>query len=47
MSRLEARNALTPDMYLAMGEAIGSAQSNDAIRCLIVTGRSGGVHVGQ
>jgi enoyl-CoA hydratase/carnithine racemase len=41
MSRLEARNALTPDMYLAMDEAIGSAQSNDAIRCLIVTGRSG------
>ena len=27
-------------MYLAMSEAIGSAQSNDAIRCLILAGRS-------
>jgi enoyl-CoA hydratase/carnithine racemase len=28
-------------MYLAMSEAIDSAQSNPAIRCLILTGRSG------
>lgn len=41
MSRPEAKNAATPDMYLAMSEAIGSAQSNDAIRCLILAGRSG------
>jgi enoyl-CoA hydratase/carnithine racemase len=41
MSRLEAKNALTPEMYLAMSEAIGSVQSNDAIRCLIIAGRSG------
>jgi enoyl-CoA hydratase/carnithine racemase len=41
MSRPKAKNALTSDMYLAMGEAIDSAQSDDAIRCLILAGRSG------
>src|SRR5262249_10959964 len=41
MRRPEKKNALTPEMFLAMGEAINSAQSNPDIRCLILTGRSG------
>ena len=41
MSRPETRNALTADMYLAMAEAIASAQSDPTIRCLILAGRSG------
>jgi enoyl-CoA hydratase/carnithine racemase len=39
--RPEKKNTLTQDMYLAMGDAIDSAQSNPAIRCFILTGRSG------
>ncbi|MCK1388099.1 enoyl-CoA hydratase-related protein [Bradyrhizobium sp. 21] len=41
MRRPEKKNTLTQDMYLAMSDAIDSAQSNPAIRCLILTGRSG------
>jgi enoyl-CoA hydratase/carnithine racemase len=41
MRRPEKKNALTPDMFLAMSEAINSAQSNPDIRCIILTGRSG------
>src|ERR1700690_397460 len=41
MRRPEEKNTLTQDMYLAMSDAIDSAQSNPAIRCLILTGRSG------
>jgi enoyl-CoA hydratase/carnithine racemase len=41
MRRPEKKNALTPDMFFAMSEAINSAQSNPDIRCLILTGRSG------
>ncbi|WP_024520559.1 enoyl-CoA hydratase-related protein [Bradyrhizobium sp. Tv2a-2] len=41
MRRPEKRNALTREMFLAMSEAIDSAQSNSAIRCLILAGRSG------
>jgi enoyl-CoA hydratase/carnithine racemase len=41
MRRPEKKNTLTQDMYLAMGDAIESAQSNPSIRCLILTGRSG------
>src|SRR6201996_3224273 len=41
MRRPEKKNALTPDMFLEMGSAINSAQSNPDIRCLILTGRSG------
>ena len=41
MRRPEKKNALTPEMFLAMSEAINSAQSNPVIRCLILTGRSG------
>src|ERR1700739_1111321 len=41
MRRPEKKNTLTQDMYLAMSDAIESAQSNPSIRCLILTGRSG------
>src|ERR1700745_1484851 len=41
MRRPEKKNTLTQEMYLAMSDAIESAQSNPAIRCLILTGRSG------
>jgi len=41
MRRPEKKNTLTQDMYLAMSDAIDTAQSNPAIRCLIITGRSG------
>jgi enoyl-CoA hydratase/carnithine racemase len=41
MRRPEKRNALTREMFLAMSEAINSAQSDPAIRCLILGGRSG------
>jgi enoyl-CoA hydratase/carnithine racemase len=41
MRRPEKKNTLTQEMYLAMSDAIDSAQSDPAIRCLILTGRSG------
>jgi enoyl-CoA hydratase/carnithine racemase len=41
MRRLEKKNTLTQEMYLAMSDAIDQAQSNPAIRCLILTGSSG------
>src|ERR1700731_3598709 len=41
MRRPEKKNTLTQEMYLAMSDAIDSAQSNPGIRCLILTGRSG------
>jgi enoyl-CoA hydratase/carnithine racemase len=41
MRRPEKKNTLTQEMYLAMSDAIDGAQSNPAIRCLILTGRSG------
>jgi enoyl-CoA hydratase/carnithine racemase len=47
MRRPEKKNTLTQDMYLAMSDAIDSAQSNRAIRCLIVTGRSGVLTAGN
>jgi enoyl-CoA hydratase/carnithine racemase len=41
MRRPEKKNTQTQEMYLAMSDAIDSAQSNPAIRCFIITGRSG------
>ena len=41
MRRPEKKNTLTQDMYLAMSDAIDQAQRDPAIRCLILTGRSG------
>ena len=35
MRRPEKKNTLTQDMYLAMSDAIESAQRNPSIRCLI------------
>jgi enoyl-CoA hydratase/carnithine racemase len=41
MRRPEKKNTLTQEMYLAMSDAIEAAQSDPAIRCLVLTGRSG------
>jgi enoyl-CoA hydratase/carnithine racemase len=41
MRRPEKKNTLTQEMYLAMSDAIDSAQSNRATRCLILTGHAG------
>ncbi len=41
LRRPQKKNALTQEMYLGMSEAIDSAQSNAAIRCIIITGGSG------
>jgi enoyl-CoA hydratase/carnithine racemase len=41
LRRPEKKNALTQEMYLAMSEAIDSAQDNAAIRCIVITGGSG------
>ena len=41
MRRPEKKNALTREMFVAMRDAINSAQADPAIRCLILTGRSG------
>ena len=41
MRRPEKKNTLTQAMYLAMSDAIETAQSNAAIRCLVLTGSSG------
>jgi len=41
MRRPEKKNALTQAMYVAMSEAIRSAQDDPTIRCLVITGGSG------
>jgi enoyl-CoA hydratase/carnithine racemase len=41
MRRPEKKNALTQDMYRRMTEAIGSAQDDPNVRCLVITGGSG------
>ena len=41
MQRPDKKNALTPQMYRTIGDAIDSAQDNTAIRCLVVTGSAG------
>jgi enoyl-CoA hydratase/carnithine racemase len=47
MRRPEKKNALNQEMFLAMSEAINSAQSDPNIRCLILTGRSGVFTAGE
>ncbi|MBB5048849.1 enoyl-CoA hydratase/carnithine racemase [Rhodopseudomonas rhenobacensis] len=42
LTRPDKKNALTQAMYRAMSEAINSAQSDAAIRCLLIEG-SGGI----
>jgi enoyl-CoA hydratase/carnithine racemase len=41
MRRPDKKNTLTQEMYLAMSDAINAAQSDPAIRCLIIAGSSG------
>src|ERR1700761_1439453 len=41
MNRQEKKNALTQPMYAAMTAALGEAQENDTIRCIIVAGAAG------
>jgi enoyl-CoA hydratase/carnithine racemase len=47
MRRPEKKNALSQEMFLAMSDAINSAQSNPDIRCLVLTGRSGVFTAGE
>jgi enoyl-CoA hydratase/carnithine racemase len=41
LRRPEKENAITPDMYRGMSDAIDKAQNNPNIRCIILTGGSG------
>jgi enoyl-CoA hydratase/carnithine racemase len=41
MNRPDKKNALTQPMYAAMTAALGKAQADDAIRCLVIAGTSG------
>lgn len=47
MRRADKKNALTQAMYLAMSAAIESAQTNDAIRCLVIAGAPGAFTAGN
>jgi enoyl-CoA hydratase/carnithine racemase len=47
MRRPEKKNALTPDMYNAMSEAIVTAQGDSRIRCLIMSGIPGAFTAGN
>ena len=41
LRRPEKKNAITQDMYRAMSEAIDTAQTNPAIRCIVISGGPG------
>jgi enoyl-CoA hydratase/carnithine racemase len=41
LQRPEKKNALTREMYRAMSEAIDTAQTDPAIRCIVITGGPG------
>ncbi len=41
LRRPQKKNAITQDMYVAMSDAIDTAQNNPDIRCLVLTGGSG------
>src|SRR5258707_12638401 len=47
LRRPEKKNAITQDMYRAMSDAIDTAQNNPDIRCIIITGGSGGFNAGH
>src|SRR5258705_13660514 len=47
LRRPEKKNAITQDMYRAMSDAIDTAQNNPDIRCIIITGGSGGFTAGN
>jgi len=41
MNRPDKKNALTQPMYAAMTQALGEAQANEKIRCIMLTGTPG------
>jgi enoyl-CoA hydratase/carnithine racemase len=41
LRRPEKKNAITPDMYRGISDAIDTAQNNPKIRCIVLTGGSG------
>lgn len=41
LNRPEKKNALTQPMYAAMTRALGEAQDDDAIRCVVIAGGPG------
>jgi enoyl-CoA hydratase/carnithine racemase len=47
MRRPEKKNALTQAMYAAMAEALGSANADSAIRCVVICGSPGAFCVGH
>ena len=47
MNRPEKKNALTQPMYAAMTAALGEAQGNGAIRCLMIAGGPGAFCAGS
>ena len=47
LRRPEKKNALTQEMYRAMSEAIDTAQTDPAIRCIIISGGSGAFTAGN
>ena len=47
MNRPEKKNALTVAMYTAMAEAINSANTNDAIHCMVIAGVPGAFSAGN
>jgi enoyl-CoA hydratase/carnithine racemase len=47
LSRAEKKNAITQDMYRGMSDAIDTAQTNPAIRCIVITGGPGSFTAGN
>jgi enoyl-CoA hydratase/carnithine racemase len=47
LRRPEKKNAITQDMYRAMSDAIDTAQTDPAIRCIIMSGGSGAFTAGN
>lgn len=41
MNRPEARNAMTPTMTAALADALGAAELDPAVRCIVLTGSGG------
>ncbi len=46
MNRPEKKNALTQPMYAAMTRALGEAQDDEAIRCIVIAGGPGAFSAG-
>jgi enoyl-CoA hydratase/carnithine racemase len=47
LSRAEKKNAITQDMYRGMSDAIDTAQTNPAIRCIVIAGGPGSFTAGN